>query len=471
MSYSEIRSRTLVEKIIEAHTVAVRPGRSLISLDRIITSDTSRAIYELLKASGHHVRRPAQTLYVADHYTPSKGLSPDDAADPETRRAILETQDFSCREGLQMFAMGDPRRGIQHMASIESGFALPGLSVVAADSHTLTQGAVGALALSISADMVHALATQALWLKPPAQMRIVLDGQCRLGVSAKDVVLYLLSRLGRGGAEAMAIEYCGSYVRNLGVGGRMTLCNLATELGARAAIIAPDEVTYAALEGTAFAPKGRQWQAFRDANTGLFSDEAASWAREHRFDVMAVAPMVSWGTSPSHVVQVTDHVPDPMDEPDPVRRALMAKALQYMGLVPGTAIRDIVVDQVFIGSCANAHVDDLKAAAAILKGRRVVVPTLVVPGSSNVKAEAEALGIADVFREAGASWGESGCSMCNSMNGDIVAPGQRCASTSNRNHVGRQGPGSRTHLVSPAMAAAAAVAGHFCDIRNPAELP
>ncbi|MPR10343.1 3-isopropylmalate dehydratase large subunit [Microvirga tunisiensis] len=471
MSDCESRPRTLVEKIIDAHTITMRPGRSLIYLDRIITADTSRPIYQLLESSGHRVRRPNQTLFIPDHYTPSRGMSPLDAADPESWRAIVETQDYSSREGLQMFPMGDPRRGIQHTVSIEHGFALPGLTVAATDSHTLTQGAVGAIALSISADMVHALATQTLWLKIPGQMRIVLEGRCKPGVTAKDVALLLLARLGPRGAAGMAVEYCGSHVRALGIGGRMTLCNLATELGARAAIIAPDDITYDALAGATFAPKDAAWDQFRAERLQLRSDEDASWSRSVTLDVGEVAPMVSWGTSPAQAVPVTGHVPDPRNEPDPLRRSKMTEALSYMGLVPGTEIRDLQIDQVFIGSCANGHIQDLKEAAAILKGRRVRVPTLVVPGSGHVGAEAEALGLVDTFRAAGAVWGESGCSMCNSMNGDIVRPGLRCASTSNRNHMGRQGPGSRTHLVSPAMAAAAAVAGRFHDIRDLSELP
>lgn len=470
MPLSKTVPRTLVEKILDAHTIAVRPTRRLMYLDRIITADTSKAMYQLLTAKGRSVRRPHQTLYVADHYTPSHGITSADAVDDKTRRAIEETQDYSRKQGMRMFPMGDPRRGIQHISAIENGFALPGLTVCAADSHTLTQGAVGALALSISADMVHALATQTLWLKPPGQMRIELKGECGRGVSAKDVVLHLLAQLGRGGAGAMAIEYSGSYVRGLDVSGRMTLCNLATELGARAAVIAPDNKTYGALKGALFAPKDSLWDEFVEAGASLFSDGDAQFQREVGVDVSAVAPMVSWGISPSHVTEITGLVPDPQDEPDPVRRALMVQALDYMGLIPGTALRDISIDQVFIGSCANGHIDDLKAAAEIIRGHRVSVPTLVIPGSNKVRQEAEALGLADIFRNAGARLGQSGCSMCNSMNGDQVDPGKRCASTSNRNHMGRQGPGSRTHLVSPAMAAAAAIAGRLCDVRNPQDL-
>jgi 3-isopropylmalate dehydratase large subunit len=264
----------------------------------------------------------------------------------------------------------------------------------------------------------------------------------------------------------MAVEYCGGYIATLDTAGRMTLCNLATELGARVAIIAPDETTFAALADTSFAPREVEWSRFKESSLRLRSDPGAKWAKVVELDVSSVEPMVTWGTSPAHVVPISGKVPDPDQEPDPLRRSRMKESLAYMGLTPGARMSDLALDQVFIGSCANGGIGDLKEAAAILSGRRVRVPTLVVPGSGTVRAEAESLGLADVFRTAGAVWGESGCSMCNSMNGDTVAPGQRCASTSNRNHIGRQGKESRTHLVSPAMAAAAAVTGRFCDVRD-----
>jgi len=458
--------RTLVEKIIDAHTIRRFAGRSLLYLDRIVTADTSRSIFHLLEAGGYKVHRPRQVLYIPDHFTPSKGRRLDDVPDPDIRQVIADTEAFSRNAGLRMFPMGDARRGIQHSVSIEQGFALPGLTVAAADSHTLTQGAVGALALSISADMVHALATQTIWLKSPEQMRIELHGRTGRGVSAKDVMLTLLARLGARGAAGKAVEFCGSYVEALGMGGRMTLCNLATELGARAAVVAPDDITFGAVASPSFAPEGDEWKTFQAAATSLRSDADATWSSSVSLDVAEAEPMVSWGTSPADVLPIGGRIPDPQREPDVARRGRMETSLAYMGLTPGTPLRGLAVDQVFIGSCGNAHIEDLQTAATLLERRKVRVPTLVIPGSGAVKAEAEARGLADIFRAAGALWGESGCSLCNAMNGDVVGEGKRCASTGNRNHIGRQGKNARTHVLSPAMAAAAAVTGRLIDVRE-----
>lgn len=463
--------RTLIDKIIDAHALVQADGQVLLYLDRVIVSDTARPSYQLLQAAGHGIRRPAQVLYVADHYTPSSPTALEAIPDADIRRALAETDAFSRAEGVNRLPWGHPLRGIQHSVAVEQGFALPGLAVAATDSHTLTQGAVGALALSISADIVHALATQTVWITRPAAMRITLAGSAGSGVHAKDVALALLAQIGRGGAGGMAIEFAGDYVRSLSIAGRMTLCNLATELGARVAVVAPDAETLAVLEGTRFAPKGADWAVFADGIGDLASDPDTSWDREVTLDAATVAPMVSWGTSPSHVAPITGHVPDPTAETDPTRRAHLEQSLDYMGLKPGMSLEELAIDQVFIGSCANGSLEDLEAAGTILGGRRVKVPTLIVPGSNQVRQAAEASGLADTLRASGAVLGESGCSMCNAMNGDVVPPRHRAASTTNRNHIGRQGPGSRTHILSPAMAAAAAVTGRLTDVRKLGSLP
>jgi 3-isopropylmalate/(R)-2-methylmalate dehydratase large subunit len=352
------------------------------------------------------------------------------------------------------------------VVSVEQAYAQPGITLVAADSHTSTQGAVGALAFSIGSDLPHALATQCVWLKRPRMLRIDLGGRLSAGVTAKDVALALMVEVGANGALGHAVEYAGSFTRALSIEGRMTLCNMTAEMGGLIGIIGPDSTTFEYLHGRPFAPAGRHWDQALAFWASLPSDAGAVFDRDVTLDVSGVEPMVTWGNSPENAVPITGVVPDPAGARDPERRAQMAKSLEYMGLQPATRMTEIAIDQVFIGSCTNSRIEDLRAAAQVLRNRKVAVPTLVVPGSGLVKSQAEAEGLDAVFRTAGASWGESGCSMCVSMNGDTVPAGARCASTSNRNHVGRQGRGSRTHLLSPPMAAAAAVAGRLADVRK-----
>jgi 3-isopropylmalate/(R)-2-methylmalate dehydratase large subunit len=460
-------SRTLVQKILDAHVVQEEGGRSLLYLDRLILADTALGSFSTIRKAGYKVRRPAQTLLITDHYAPSSGATVDHAADPETRTLILDTERTARGLGIDVIGMGDPRRGIQHVVSVEQAYAQPGVTIGAVDSHTATQGAIGALAFSIGADLPHALATQCVWVKQPHMMRINLEGNLSGGVSAKDVALVLMTKIGANGAVGHAIEYAGEFTRRLSIEGRMTICNMTVEMGSLIGIVAPDESTIEYLRGRPFAPSAEYWDQALTFWRTLCSDEDATFDREITLDVSRVQPMVTWGNSPENAVPIDCVVPDPATEPNPERRALMEQSLAYMGLQPATRMTDIRIDQVFIGSCTNSRIEDLRAAAAVLRDRKVVVPTLVVPGSGLVKAQAEAEGLDALFRSAGASWGESGCSMCVSMNGDTVAPGARCASTSNRNHIGRQGRGSRTHLVSPAMAAAAALAGHLADVRKP----
>jgi 3-isopropylmalate/(R)-2-methylmalate dehydratase large subunit len=457
--------RTLIEKILQAHVIHAEGGRSLVYLDRVIMADTALGALNTLAREHRAIRNPSQTLLITDHYAPSAGATLEQVIDPEQRSLIQKTEGAARSLGVDVFGMGDARRGIQHVVSVEQAYAQPGITIAAVDSHTATQGAVGAFAFSVGSDLPHALATQSSWLKPPRLMRITLEGRLSPGVTAKDVALALMVKVGSNGAFGHAVEYAGSFIRGLSIEGRMTICNMSVELGALTGIVAPDATTFAYLHGRPFAPNGPHWDRALAFWTTLASDADARFDREVTLDVASVEPMVTWGNSPENAVSIAGVVPDPAEERNPERRALMASSLAYMGLQPATRMTDIRIDQVFIGSCANSRIEDLRAAARLLRGRKVAVPTLVVAGSGLVKAQAEAEGLDTIFLSAGARWGESGCSMCVSMNGDTVPAGARCASTSNRNHIGRQGRGSRTHLVSPPMAAAAALAGRLADVR------
>ena len=458
--------RTIVQKILDAHRIQEEGGRSLMYVDRLVITDTALTPFKTIRSNGYAMRRPAQALQIMDHYIPSNSRTLAEIEDPEIRTLIKDTEDAGRANGVEVLGMGDQRRGILHVVSTEQGFAQPGITLVAADSHTSTQGAVGALAFSIGADLPHVLATQCLWLKTPKMMRINLEGALQPGVTAKDVALALMPRIGSNGAIGHAIEYAGSFIRSLSMEGRMTLCNMAIELGGLIGIVAPDEITFAYLKGRPYAPTAEYWEQALAFWKTLPSDADAVFDREATLDVSSVEPMVTWGNSPDNAIPISGAIPDPAEEANPERRALWIKSLEYMDLRPGMRMDGLKIDQVFIGSCNNSRIEDLRLAAGLMRGRKVAVPTLVVPGSGLVKAQAEAEGLAEIFISAGARWGEAGCSMCVSMNGDIVAPGKRCASTTNRNHIGRQGPGSRTHLVSPPMAAAAAVTGHLTDVRT-----
>ncbi|NQW10360.1 MAG: 3-isopropylmalate dehydratase large subunit [Alphaproteobacteria bacterium] len=458
---------TLFEKIWRDHVVAERAdGQSLLWIDRHLCHEGSFHAFDKLARSGRPVRRPDLTFAIADHYVPTR----DRAAgprDPEIATMVRLLDENTARHGITQFGLNDPDQGIVHVVGPELGLTQPGITLVCGDSHTSTHGAFGALAFGIGASEVsHVLATQTLWQKRPRTLRITVDGALSQHVTAKDLILAVIARIGADGAAGHVIEYAGPAIRALSMEARMTVCNMSIEAGGRAGMIAPDDTTIEWLAGRRYAPKGAAWEAAVAAWRGLESDPEAAFDRELRLDAATIAPTVTWGISPEHAVPVTAHVPNPEDEPDTARRAALATAVDYMGLAPGTPLTEIAVDRVFIGSCTNARIEDLRAAAAVLQDRRATVPLMIVPGSSAVKRQAEAEGLDRVFTAAGAEWLDSGCSMCAATNGDMAAPGERCASTTNRNFRGRQGLGSRTHLMSPAMAAAAAVTGRITDVRQ-----
>ncbi|MGP1395455.1 MAG: 3-isopropylmalate dehydratase large subunit [Inquilinaceae bacterium] len=465
--------RSLFDKIWDTHAILTdRDGQTLLSIDRHFVHEGSFHAFDKLHRRGLPVRRPDLTTAVADHYVPTIGRDRP-IGDPEIRTVVDLLTRNATANNLRLFGLGDPRQGIVHVVGPEQGLTLPGLITVCGDSHTATHGAFGAFAFGIGAsEVAHVLATQTLWQRRPKTFRIVVDGVLAPGVGAKDVILSIIARIGAGGAGGHVIEYAGTAIRGLDMAGRMTVCNMSIEAGAKAGLIAPDDTAFAWLEGRPFAPKGAAWDRAVAAWRDLAGDADAAFDRELSLDAGAIAPIVTWGTSPEDALPIDAAVPDPQSETDPDRRRAMERALDYMGLVPGARLADIAVDRVFIGSCTNARLEDLRAAAAILKGRRAAVPGIVSPGSSAVKRAAEAEGLDAVFTAAGLDWRDSGCSLCVGMNGDLVAPGERCASTTNRNFRGRQGPGARTHLMSPAMVAAAAVTGRLTDVRAlpPAEV-
>jgi len=453
----------LLDRLWRDHEILRREdGTSLLWVDRHLVHEGSHHAFARLAARDLPVAEPGLTFGVADHYAPTRGAP----ASPAIARMIATLAENTAAHGIACFGLGDPRQGIVHVIGPEQGLTLPGLSVTCGDSHTSTHGAFGALAFGIGAtEVAHVLATQTIWQKKPRAMRITISGRPGPGVGAKDMALAWIAKLGADGARGHAIEYTGEAVRALSMEGRMTLCNLSIEGGARFGMVAPDATTFAYLEGRPHAPDGLAWEAALEAWAHLPSDADAVFDREVAIDAAEIAPIVTWGTSPEDALPVTATVPDPARlEGRAAERA--QDALDYMGLAPGRRLTEIAVDQVFIGSCTNARIEDLRAAAAVLAGRRAQVPGLVSPGSRQVKAQAEAEGLDRIFTEAGLEWVGAGCSMCVAMNGDAVAPGKRCASTTNRNFRGRQAPGARTHLMSPAMVAAAAVTGHLTDVRD-----
>ncbi len=462
--------RTLFQKLWDAHVVREAEGEpALLYIDlHLVHEVTSPQAFDGLRAAGRAVRRPDLTVATVDHNVPTTGRGLP-VADPVAARQ-MEALRRNCREfGVTLFDVGSPEQGIVHVIGPELGLTRPGMTVVCGDSHTSTHGAFGALAFGIgTSEVEHVLATQCLPQSRPRTMLVRTKGALAEGVTAKDLALGLIGRIGADGATGHVIEYAGSAVRALSMEGRMTLCNMSIEAGARAGMVAPDEVTFAYLEGRRFAPRGAAWREGVEHWQTLRSDEGAEFDTLVEFDADALAPHVTWGTSPGQVVPVDARVPDPAGARTESDRRSAERALDYMGLAPGTPIEDVPVDRVFIGSCTNARLEDLRAAASVARGHRVSgrVRAMVVPGSQAVKLAAEAEGLDEVFRAAGFEWRESGCSMCLGMNPDTLAAGERCASTSNRNFEGRQGKGGRTHLVSPAMAAAAAVAGHFTDVRD-----
>jgi 3-isopropylmalate/(R)-2-methylmalate dehydratase large subunit len=462
--------RTLFEKLWDAHLVAAPEGQSaLLYIDlHLVHEVTSPQAFDGLRANGRRLRQPLRTVATVDHNIPTtpRGLP---IADPIAAKQI-EALQKNCREfGVPLFDVDSPDQGIVHVIGPELGLTLPGMTIVCGDSHTSTHGAFGALAGGIGTSGVeHVLATQCLPQTRPKTLQIRVSGKLAKGVTAKDLALGIIGRIGTDGATGYVIEYAGDAVRALSMEGRMTLCNMSIEAGARAGMVAPDETTFAYVKGRRFAPKGRDWEEALAYWRSLGSDPGAKFDRVVEIDAASLAPFVTWGTSPGMVVAVDARVPELKSFVNEADRRAAEQALAYMGLIPGTPIEAIAVDRVFIGSCTNSRIEDLRAAARVAKGQHVnpKVRAMVVPGSQAIKRAAEQEGLHRIFLDAGFEWRESGCSMCLGMNPDILQPGERCASTSNRNFEGRQGRGGRTHLVSPMMAAAAAITGHFTDIRN-----
>ncbi len=461
---------TLFEKILDRHVVTTRGDDILLYIDRHLVHEvTSPQAFAGLSAAGRSVRRPGAMLAVPDHNVPT---TPDRSVrieDRGSREQIQALRDNALGAGIVLFDIDDPRQGIVHIIGPESGLVQPGITIVCGDSHTGTLGAFGTIAFGIgTSEVEHVLATQALWQKKPLQMRVVVTGTLHPFVTPKDVILAVIAEIGAAGGTGYALEFSGETVRKMSMEGRMTMCNMTIEAGARFGLIAPDEVTFAYLKGRPLAPPTALWDAAVADWKTLPSDPDATWDREVALDASDLEPHVTWGTSPQDALPVGGVVPDPEKQEDPGERARMRRALEYMALSPGTRMTDIPVDKVFIGSCTNSRIEDLRAAAAVAKGRTVApgVTALVVPGSGLVKRQAEEEGLDRVFLDAGFQWRLPGCSMCLGMNPDKLKPGERCASTSNRNFEGRQGPGGRTHLMSPAMAAAAAVSGRIADVRE-----
>ena len=458
--------QTMFEKIWSQHVVTEGPGgHALLYVDRHLLHEGSTAAFGRLEQRGLRARRPDLSLATADHYVLTTPGTP--TMDEETRDMVASLGRHTGALGITYLGPGDPRRGIVHVIGPEQGATLPGITLVCGDSHTATHGAFGALAFGIgSSEVEHVLATQTLWQRKPNVMRITVDGTLGRGVGAKDVILAIIATIGAGGGVGHAIEYAGSAIRAMSMDERMTVCNMSIEGGARSGMIAPDETTYAYLEGRPRAPKGDAWAKALGYWKTLPSDANAVFDRDVSLDGSAIAPTVTWGTSPQDALPISERVPDPSAIGDIARRQSMERALAYMGLTAGMPLTEVKVDRVFIGSCTNSRLADLRVAAAVVKGRRATVPAWVVPGSGLVKQAAEAEGLHRIFMDAGFEWREAGCSMCVGMNGETAREGERVASTSNRNFEGRQGKGARTHLMSPAMAAAAAITGRLTDVRS-----
>jgi 3-isopropylmalate/(R)-2-methylmalate dehydratase large subunit len=464
------QAQTLFDKIWRPHVILEREdGQSLLYVDSHFLQDGSAPAFEMLRQRGLTPRAPGRAFGTPDHYVPTLGRELATLADPEKRAMAQALADDTAAAGIPFFGLDDPRQGIVHVVAPEQGMSRPGMLIVCGDSHTSTHGALGALAFGIGAsEVAHVLATQTLWQRKPKTLRITLTGQPGPGVSAKDMILAIIAQISAAGASGHAVEYAGEAVAHLSIEGRMTLCNMTIEAGGRAGMVAPDEATFAYLKDRPHAPKGADWDRALSAWSLLKSDPGAVFDREIAIDVGVLSPMVTWGNSPEDALPITGVLPDPDQAPTAERRDAMIRAMGYMGLLPGQPLTGIKVDRVFIGSCTNGRLEDLESAAAVVRGRKVAdgVEAWVVPGSGLVKIEAEGRGLDRVFLDAGFQWRDACCSMFLGTNGDQLAPGQRSASTTNRNFVGRQGPGSRTHLMSPAMAAAAAVTGHLTDVRD-----
>jgi 3-isopropylmalate/(R)-2-methylmalate dehydratase large subunit len=458
--------QTLIDKLWSAHEVARREdGATLLWVDRHFVHEGSFHAFSQMKARGCTVAEPGLTFGVADHYVPTRGRDRG-IPDPEIAQMVRNLEANTAENNITLFGLHDPRQGIVHVVGPEQGLTLPGLLIVCGDSHTSTHGAFGAYAFGIGAsEVAHVLMTQTLWQKKPKRMRITVDGKAAPGIAAKDIALAIIAKIRADGAQGHAIEFAGCALSELSMEGRLTLCNMSIEAGARCGMVAPDATTFAYIKDRPYAQKGAAFEQAVNDWSKLVSDRDAQFDREVSLDAGAITPIVTWGTTPDDALPIDASVPDPACESDAARAKYLQEALDYMGLTSGTKLTDITIDRVFIGSCTNARIEDLRAAAAVLAGRASKVPGLVSPGSSAVKRQAEEEGLDRIFREAGLEWAESGCSMCVGINGDLVPSGERCASTTNRNFRGRQGRGARTHLMSPAMVAAAAVSGHLADAR------
>jgi len=466
-----MEQRTLYQKIWADHVVdqSTDDGTCLIYIDRHLVHEvTSPQAFEGLRMAGRKVRRLENTLAVMDHNVPTTDRSK--PIEEKDSRIQIETLRSNCEEfGVELFDLNDKRQGIVHIISPEQGFTLPGMTIVCGDSHTSTHGAFGALAFGIgTSEVEHVLATQTLTQKPSKNMRINVNGKLGVGVTAKDIILHIIGLIGTAGGTGYVIEYAGDTIQGLSMESRMTMCNMSIEGGARAGLIAPDQTTFTYIKGRPMAPKGADLDKAIEYWKTLYTDTSATFDHEISIEAKNITPTVTWGTTPEDVIPITGNVPAPEDFDSPGKQAEVKRMLEYMGLTPGTKIQDITIDKVFIGSCTNGRIEDLRAVAKIVEGKKVAksVDALVVPGSGLVKALAEQEGIADILKEAGFEWREAGCSMCLGMNPDQLNPGERCASTSNRNFEGRQGRAGRTHLLSPAMAAAAAITGKLTDVRK-----
>lgn len=461
-------SLTLLDRIWQQHVVKERDdGYVLLYIDRHLMHDGSAQGFSVLAERGLRVRRPDRSFATPDHYVPTDGRAFAEIENPNHQRLLTAIRDNTVKHRVTLFDMNDSRQGIAHVVGPEQGITLPGMTLVCGDSHTSTHGALGGLAFGIGAsEVAHVMATQCLWQRKPRAMRITVDGHLSQGVTAKDLILAIIAYIGTAGAVGHVIEYAGSAIRGLSIESRLTVCNMSIEAGARAGMIAPDDTTFEYLARRPYAPQGLAFERALGHWRSLVSDEDAVFDREVHLDARQIAPMVTWGTSPQDAIAVTDRIPDPDLAESPARREGMRRMLDYMGLAPGTAMSNVAVDRVFIGSCTNGRIEDLRSAAQIVKGRKAIIPAWVVPGSGLVRQQAQAEGLDKIFTDAGFEWRMPGCSMCVGMNMDLGRAGERIASTSNRNFVGRQGVGVRTHLVSPATAAAAAVTGHFVDTRQ-----
>ena len=466
---SDNTPQSLFEKLWASHEILTDEGESLMYVDVALAQENTLHAFTALEKTGRQVLRPQQIFAFTDHYVPTTGRAKgvDGIPDAGIRNMVIDLQSMAKKYGVTLFGMDHEQQGIMHIVPPEQGIIQPGLMVIGNDSHTSTHGAFGSLAYGVGAsEFAHVMATQGLWQRKPKSMRISIDGALGFGVSAKDVILALIAHIGVDGAQGYAMEYAGSTIAALSMEGRMTVCNMSIEAGGRVGLIAPDDKTYAYMEGRPYAPTGKTWQQALAAWRALASDTGAAFDKEVRLDATQIAPTATWGVNPAQALPVTGKVPDPAGIKDAKMRSEYETALEYMALKPGTALQDIKLDRVFIGSCTNGRIEDLRAAANVAKRGKAVVPTWVVPGSMSVKRQAESEGLDQVFIKAGFEWRDPGCSMCTAINGDHLQPGERCASTSNRNFRHRQGPGGRTHLVSPAMAAAAAIKGRLTDVRE-----